>query len=203
MVRQSLFISVAALGLASTAQAGGLGDVVTEAAPTPVAVVPVAAPIQRGSDWTGFYGGAQLGYGLVETPAFDEDADDLLYGLHAGYNYDLGNFVVGAEVDYDWTQISDSGSGIDLENVARLKVRAGYDAGDFLPYVTLGAARAFTGGALDASDDGQYFGAGLDYQLGSNLRFGGEVLRHQFEDFDGSGADIDATTIAARVSFNF
>jgi len=35
------------------------------------------------------------------------------------------------------------------------------------------------------------------------MRFGAEVLQHQFDDFDGSGNDIDATTLAARVSFNF
>ena len=54
---------------------------------------------------------------------FDSEARDLIYGLHAGYNYDLGNFVVGGQIDYDWTQISDSGSGIDLDNVARMKAR--------------------------------------------------------------------------------
>lgn len=203
MVRNSLIISAIALGAATTAQAGSLADPAVEAAPTPVAVVPVVAPTPRGNDWTGFYAGAQLGYGQLESDAFDEDAEDLLYGVHAGYNYDFGNFVIGGEIDYDWTQISDSGSSIDLDNVARLKLRAGYDAGEFLPYVTVGAARAFTGGALDANDDGQFFGVGLDYQVGSNLRVGGEVLRHEFEDFDGSGADIEATTFAARVSYNF
>lgn len=76
---------------------------------------------------------------------FDSEARDLIYGLHACYNYDLGNFVVGGQIDYDWTQISDSGSGIDLDNVARMKARAGLDMGQYMPYVTLGAAQAWTG----------------------------------------------------------
>ncbi|WP_438957155.1 hypothetical protein [Cognatiyoonia sp.] len=63
---------------------------------------------------------------------FDSEARDLIYGLHACYNY-------------DWTQISDSGSGIDLDNVARMKARAGLDMGQYMPYVTLGAAQAWTG----------------------------------------------------------
>jgi len=201
MVRTVVMASVAMLGTASAVQAGSMADPVLESTPAPIAVAP--APIPRGSDWTGFYGGTQLGYGQVETPAFSADADDLLYGVHAGYNYDLGNFVVGAEVDYDWMQISDSGSGIDLDNVARFKVRAGYDAGQLLPYVTLGAAKAFTSGALDADDDGTFYGVGMDYQFAPNLRVGGELLTHEFDDFASTGSDIDATTLAARVSYNF
>ena len=142
MVKTILITSLATLGLGTTVSAGGMADPVMVPAPAPVAVAP--APIPRGSDWTGFYAGGQLGYGQVETPAFSEDQDDLIYGLHAGYNYDLGNFVVGAEIDYDWTQIGDSGSGIDLDNVARLKLRAGYDAGQFLPYITAGMARGLS-----------------------------------------------------------
>ena len=76
---------------------------------------------------------------------FDSEARDLIYGLHAGYNYDLGNFVVGGQIDYDWTQISDSGSGIDPDNVARMKARASLKMSHYMPYVTLGAAQAWTG----------------------------------------------------------
>ena len=201
MVKTIMMTALATLGFATTVSAGGMADPVMTPAPAPVAVAP--APIPRGSDWTGFYAGGQLGYGQVETPAFSADQDDLIYGVHAGYNYDLGNFVVGAEIDYDWTQIGDSGSGIDLDNVARLKLRAGYDAGQFLPYITAGMAQAYTGGALDADDDGTLYGVGMDYQFAPNLRVGGELLKHEFDNFAGSGADIDATTLAARVSYNF
>lgn len=155
------------------------------------------------ADWTGFYAGAQLGYGRVDTPLFDSEARDLIYGLHAGYNYDLGNFVVGGEIDYDWTQIGDSGSGIDLNNVARLKARAGLDMGQYMPYVTLGAAQAWTGGAVSVDDRGIFGGVGVDYRLSDMLSVGGEILQHQFEDFNDSGADIDATTLSARVSYSF
>lgn len=201
MVKTGLILSITSLGLATTATAGGMAEPVVSPTPAPVTVAP--APISRGSEWTGFYAGGQIGYGQVKTPAFSEDQDDLTYGLHAGYNYDLGNFVVGAEFDYDATQISDSGSGIDLDAVARLKLRAGYDAGPFLPYVTAGVAQAYTGGALDADDNGVLYGVGMDYQFAPNLRVGGELLKHEFDNYAGSGADIEATTLAARVSYNF
>ncbi len=32
---------------------------------------------------------------------------------------------------------------------------------------------------------------------------GGEVLTHRFSDYDSTGIDLDATTVSARVSFQF
>ena len=191
------------LALAGTAAfAGGLSEPVTAPAPVPVAVAPVVVP--TGSDWTGFYVGGNLGYGQVQTDAFTEDAEGMTYGVHGGYLYDLGSFVVGGEIEYDMTDIVDDGSDIALDSVLRAKVRAGYDAGSFLPYVTAGVAQATTSGGLDATDTGAFAGLGVDYQVaGSGWRVGAEVLQHQFEDFDGSGADIDATTAAVRVGFTF
>ena len=194
--------AVAVVGLAGTAQAGGRNE--------PVAVVPVAAPapvlapVSYGGDWSGFYAGGQLGFGRLKADAFgDTDPDGALYGVHAGYNYDFGTFVLGAELDYDATDISDAATGIDLDSVARLKVKAGYDAGQFLPYVTAGVAQAKTSGGLEGTDTGPFAGIGVDYQFNDRMRVGVEALQHQFDDFDGSGNDIDATTIAARVSFTF
>lgn len=193
------------IGFAGAAHAGGLSEPVVQPAPAPIpAPAPAPAPVSYGGDWTGFYAGAQLGWGQLDSDVFgDEEPDGALYGVHAGYNYDFGSFVLGAELDYDFTDISDSATDIDLDSVARFKVKAGYDAGRFLPYVTAGVAQATTGGALDADDDGQFAGVGVDYQYNDRIRVGAEALQHEFNDFDGSGSDIDATTIAARVSFTF
>lgn len=195
--------AMALVGLSGAANAGGLAEPVIQQAPTPMAA-PAPAPVSYGGDWGGFYAGGQLGWGQLDADAFgDEDPDGALYGVHAGYNYDFGSFVLGAELDYDATDISDAATGIDLDSVARLKVKAGYDMGQFLPYVTAGVAQATTSGALDGTDDGQFAGLGVDYQYNDRIRVGAEALQHQFDDFDGTGNDIDATTIAARVSFTF
>jgi len=195
-------VACALAGFAGAAQAGGLNEPI---APVPVAVpAPAPAPVSYGGDWGGFYAGGQLGFGRLQADAFgDNDPDGALYGVHAGYNYDFGTFVLGGELDYDVSDISDSATGIDLDSVARLKVKAGYDAGQFLPYLTAGVAQATTSGGLDGTDTGPFAGLGVDYQFNNQMRFGAEVLQHQFDDFDGSGNDIDATTLAARVSFNF
>lgn len=201
IARTSMLAAPLALA-AGMASAGGLSEPVAAPAPTPVPIAP--APVMMGSDWTGFYVGGQVGYGRVEADALTDDAEDLTYGAHAGYLYDLGSWVLGGEVDLDGTEISQDD--VDVDTVTRAKLRLGYDAGDFLPYVTGGIAQLRTSSSVDAfdgDDTGGFAGLGLEYRVSPAIRVGGEVLQHQFEDYNGSGEDIDATTVAARVSFQF
>ena len=201
-MKTRLMMTSVAIALAAVpALAGGLTDPVMAPAPAPVAVAPV--PVVTGNDWTGFYAGANLGFGQLEADGFADDTEDYTYGVHAGYLYDLGSFVVGGELEYDATEITDAATGINLDGVARAKVRAGYDAGAFLPYVTAGAAQAYTSGALEADDTGYFAGVGVDYQVSQSMRVGAEILRHQFDDFNGGGTDIEATTASVRVGFTF
>ena len=201
-------LTLAALPLASVAgaaQAGGVSEPVIVAAPT----APVMAPVvMTGADWTGAYAGASLGYGrasadLDGADPFDDDPDGAVYGVFGGYNYDLGSIVLGAELQYEATNITNDLTGIDVDGVARLKVRAGYDAGAFMPYVTAGVAQLYTGGGLDADDRGAFGGVGVDYRFGANTVIGGEILYHEFDDFDDTGIDLEATTASLRVSFMF
>jgi outer membrane immunogenic protein len=187
--------------VAAPAMAGGFAEPI--ATPPVAAPVIVAAPAPISADWTGFYVGAQLGYGQLKSDAIVEEPKDLLYGVHAGYLYDLGNIVLGAELDYDMTNIGFAAPPVDLDSVARFKLRAGYDAGAFQPYITAGVAQATVSGALDGTSDGQFAGLGVDYQLSNNFRIGGEVLGHQFDDLVNSGIDVTATTLTLRASYNF
>lgn len=190
--------------IAGMVSAGGLSEPV--AAPAPIPVAPAPMPVMSGSDWTGFYAGAQLGYGQLDSDALTEDPDGLLYGAHAGYLYDFGQWVLGGELDIDGTDIEDETAGVELDTVTRAKVRLGYDAGAWLPYVTGGIAQVRTSSAaaaFDGDDTGPFGGVGVEYRLNSSMRIGGEVLQHQFEDYNGSGVDIDATTAMARVTFQF
>lgn len=159
------------------------------------------APISQGGNWTGAYGGFQLGYGDVETTgAATETGDDLLYGVHGGYNYDFGRFVLGGELDYDFSDISLSGAGGDIDSIGRAKLKAGYDLGSTLLYGTAGVAVA---DATLGNDNGTFYGVGVSYQMTPDWTVGGEVLAHQFDDFDGTGVDIEANTLSLRASYNF
>jgi len=134
------------------------------------------------------------------------------YGLHVGYMADLGSYVLGAELDYDsidFDKLSGSIGGITIsesfdddtdDTVTRLKLRAGYDAGQFLPYITVGTARLDT---EDESTNGTFYGAGLGYLATSNILIGGEILLHQFDDAFDTGFDLEATTMSLRASYKF
>lgn len=197
-----VMLSTVAILAGSTAFAGGAGP-----APAPIAQ-PVAPLPVASTDWTGGYAGASLGYGDVEVQD-DEldltaDGDGGIGGLFAGYQYDLGSIVLGAELDLNTSNIdldNDAGS---LDQVHRLKLRAGYDAGKALIYGVAGAAYAkVDAGPEDVSETGYVVGGGVDYMLTDNVIAGGEVLYHNFDEFDGSSTDVDATTVQARISYKF
>lgn len=193
------------LGLAAApAFAGGLAMPVADpvAPAAPVAVAPVVAP---SADWTGFYAGGQLGYGQSESDDLNYDEDGAVYGGQVGYNYDFGRFVMGGELSYVGTEIGDEDAGAEIDGVAAAKLRAGYDAGAFMPYVTAGYASAYTADEVAGDDqfDGYVYGAGVDYKVTENIVVGGEILQHEFEDLGDTDNDLDATTAAARVSYQF
>ncbi|ABA78873.1 outer membrane beta-barrel protein [Rhodobacter sphaeroides] len=188
--------------LAAPAFAGGPVTVapepVVEPVPAPVVVAPVA-------DWSGFYVGGQLGYGKVDTNIDDLDGNGAIGGLHAGYRYDFGRAVVGAELAYDVTNIDLDGiPDSELDNVTTLKLMAGGKMGKGLLYATAGGswADASIGGA-DVSDNGYVYGIGYDYMVNDRWSVGAELLRHTWDDFDDSGVDVDATTLQAKVGFRF
>lgn len=197
-------IPVTVLGLAAPAIADGIGAPAVEAPVTPVApLAPVS--VSSGSDWTGGYVGGSLSFGdLSASSTFGDDFNGGGLGVHAGYNYDLGSIVLGGEIEFTGFDITDDATGQDLDSVIRAKVRAGYDAGAFLPYITVGVAQASTSGALgDLESDGVLYGIGVDYSVSDVVTVGAEALRHEFDDFDSTGIDLDADTFSLRISYDF
>lgn len=190
------------LGLMTApAFAGSLSQPVVEPMVEPV---PVVAPVATGGDWGGAYAGVQLGYGDVSSTGNALEGNGTIGGVHAGYNYDFGQYVIGGEVDWDKANIDLSNGTGTLDSVARLKLKAGADLGRTLVYGTIGAAQAkATVGAASLSDTGYFGGIGVNYALSQKWTIGGEVLAHRFQNFDSSGLDINATTATARASYKF
>jgi opacity protein-like surface antigen len=226
-------LSVAALLAAGPALAGGFSPVVVPSAPAaPTAVIP---PVVASADWSGPYVGGQLGYGRLSADDNDDTTDLLLeedsyngaiYGLHAGYRFDFGRIVAGAELDFDGASIevddadinADLGTeftdALDVGSVRRAKLQLGFDAGNILPYVTAGIAQVHLNSddstledAVGDTAEGNFVGLGASYMVSDRLMVGVEALRHNFDEFDSGsaleGGDIDVNTVSLRGSFRF
>lgn len=200
--------TIAALALATgfaapaAVQAGGLVQPVAE----PMVATPVIEVAPAWS-WTGFYGGASLGYGDVNSDGDVADGSGVIGGVLGGYRYDFGNFVGGIEADYDWADIglgdNDASS---LDAIYRLKLQAGVPVGDGRTFVygTAGIARANTSIlGEDVNSNGWVAGVGADYAITDQWILGGEVLWNQFDDFGNSGIDGDVMTVKARLAYRF
>lgn len=195
-VGASLAAAIALAG--SPALAGG----VAEPAPAIIPAAPAPAPA---ANWTGAYGGVQLEYGDVDVDLLDEDGTGGLAGVFAGYRYDFGDYVIGAELDLNAADIDLSGGAGTLDSVARLGLEAGFDAGPALIYGTAGAAAATVEDGSDTlAGHGLFYGIGVDYAITSNVTVGAELLQHEFRDFDDTDdLDVSATTFGINAALRF
>jgi outer membrane immunogenic protein len=191
---------LATVTLTAPAFAGGMATPIPEPEVMPVEPMPV----MQSMDWTGAYVGAQLGYADIDSNGAALDGNGFLGGVHAGYRYDFGSYVAGAEIDYDKADIDIGGAGDTLDDVARLKLIGGAEFGRSLVYGTVGLAHAkATVGGAGLSDNGYFIGAGMDYAVTDRVTVGGELMQHKFDNFDASGVDFDATTLKAKVALRF
>jgi outer membrane immunogenic protein len=141
----------------------------------PVADLYVAAPVAAASyDWSGFYAGFNLGYGLgeedpVDLQAFPDAAgatfgsiapEGLLGGVQAGFNVQHGSLVFGLEGDFQLTDVSGEASetlsgvtatsATTLDWYGTLRPRIGVSTGPALIYATGGLALGDLNGTIDA-----------------------------------------------------
>jgi len=193
MAHQTARTAAAAIAAALFATMNAAGDAAAQSR---------FAPIDD-HEWTGAYGGFQLGYGDLDGDGGLGDDEGVLGGGHLGYQRDFGRWVLGGEVDGDFTDI-DLGGGGRIDSIARIKGRVGRDLGRSLVYGTGGLAFADGGfGGRDVSETGWVIGGGYAWSLNERITLGTELLHHEFDDLDGPGRDASVTTLSARISFNF
>jgi outer membrane immunogenic protein len=158
-------------------------------------------------DWSGFYVGAHVGYGEgqvegeYDSDAFSLDPNGVLGGIHAGYNLQLGSFVIGAEGDFSWVDWADSTAPVagdaaasaEVDWLATLRGRLGLALDNFLLYGTIGAAWADasasvvdptpgTGESVDFEDVGLVAGGGVEWGINEKLSWKLEGLWFNFDD---------------------
>lgn len=186
--------------LAAGAQAASLVDPVVEAAPVTEAPAETEA-----HDWTGFYSGVQLGFANVISQTGQLaplDGDGAFVGVHAGYDYDFGDIVVGGEIDYDKMDITLGAFQTPvIESMARIKLKVGYDLGKTMIYATGGAVQADTD---KVTESGSFLGLGVTHRINKKYSVGAEFLNHQIDEIGNNlGNDISVNTFSLRGSMRF
>jgi len=99
------------------------------------------APVYEVPTWAGFYVGANIGYGQDSNSV--QNADGSFIGAQAGYNFQSGPLVFGAEADLQGaagTFSNFSGAAYGVNDFGTIRGRAGYAFDRFLVYGTGGVA---------------------------------------------------------------
>jgi len=211
-------VSLAALALASgmaLTSAASAADVPMKAGRQMAPMMPVAY------SWHGFYFGGHIGAGDAEhdglynaddgTSAVHGDEFNLngvLAGLHGGYNWDFGGWVLGVEGDWShmrWkgtVQSVDSSESMSAEinNLVSIRARIGIPVGSdrsVLPYVTGGgawvdaSATAYSAARTSSFADpqtvdfdgfGGVVGGGVEWAATNQFRVRLETLYYIFDD---------------------
>jgi outer membrane immunogenic protein len=168
--------------------------------------------------WTGFYLGAQAGYGWGDS-SFNADGTGLsaawdqegwLAGAYAGFNWQLNSLVLGVEGDVNAAGIdgSTTADGInfssDIDAVASVRGRLGLAADRWLFFVTGGWAWAdgnhtqkdlIDTVSADTTLQGWTFGGGVEYAFTDHI-VGRIEGRHY--DFDSKTLDMDPPNSSGR-----
>jgi outer membrane immunogenic protein len=190
-----------------------------QAADLPSTEEPVFTPaptVAPAFSWTGFYAGVNLGYGWGEFTAdagpITDTAHGFLGGAQIGYNYQFGGVVAGIEADWQLSNMSSpvtGGGDVFINNFGTARVRLGFAADRFLPYLTGGYAFANTeldvpGNNDTAFHNGWVIGAGVEYAWSDNITTKLEGLYMDFEEasFNG-GVDAGASVALVRAGLNF
>ena len=174
---------------------------------------PMPAYAPQAFSWMGFYIGVNGGYG------FGSDGKDFgnpsggLVGVTAGYNYQIGQLVLGVESDWDWADLTKSGLySSRVDDLFTARARAGYAIDRALLYVTGGYAGAedkiSIAGFGSQSDwrNGGVIGGGLEYAFTNNISAKAEYLYEPLADKSfgtGTKSDLNLSLVRAGLNYKF
>lgn len=177
-----------------------------------------AASAQSGpAIWSGLYVGAHAGYGEAVDEPDPFDVGGGLIGMHAGYNYQMGQVVLGIEGDYTGTDFDDTATvpgarvTLEVDDIASIRARLGYAWGQALLYGTVGYAwgEAGTSGQVagikfsrSTDFDGLVAGGGLEYKFAPDWSARVEGLGYWLEPDGADRDDLDVTVIRAGVTWH-
>jgi outer membrane immunogenic protein len=231
--------------LATTVSAAGVSAFAADLPPQTQPVAPVA--YVPAFSWTGFYLGGELGWiqtnaeyttgaqilGVPFLVTSASDKNGLIYGGLAGYNYQVGQLVLGVEGDFaGWTvgrirYTAITGDFLTAHSkwAGSIRGRLGYAFDHALFYLTGGAAFISnetsiptTGISIggDGTRAGWTVGAGLDYAFTNNWFSGIEYRYSQYQSrsfvypipilnlgFVGFKQELSSNQVTWRIGYKF
>jgi outer membrane immunogenic protein len=212
-MKRTVFGGIAAIALGA-ALAGPAAAADLSNRYQPIAKAPAYAPPLY--SWTGFYLGLNGGGGWGRSKWDRADTPSLSGGViggTAGYNWQMGQVVLGAEGDLDWSGLKGTTNtacpaGCTTSNtwLGTVRGRLGYAFDRFLPYVTGGLAvgdiRAATPGFAGAAQTnaGWTLGGGVEFAIAGGFSAKAEYLHVDLGNFNcGLSCGVTATD---NVSFS-
>lgn len=201
----------------------------------------ISAEPPAGFVWTGGYVGLEAGYGWGKSHHFTEvipastdkfSIDGALGGVTLGYNYQINNWVLGAETDFSAAALHgkdpDGASGWNCEATGcetkvewfgTVRARAGIAFDRTLPYVTGGLAYGHVKGYIEGDSlysnsetrAGWTVGAGVEHAFTDNISVKAEYLyvdlgKINIENFGPFGqgyADAKFSTVRVGLNYKF
>lgn len=201
MVKTILAGAIAVLALATSAAAADL--------------TPYAAP-SRGYSWVGPYLGVNLGYQWADVSHNGASPSGAAGGVQAGYNFQSGPLVFGAETDLQASGADDRFAGWKFSNpwFGTLRVRGGFAMNNILLYGTAGLAygtltakNVVTGVSESHTSTGWAGGLGMEVALADRWTAKAEYLYVDLNDssyvLDGTSHGLQSNHLRFGVNYRF
>ena len=178
-MNKAIIVAAAAAGVLVAANTAVLGaDIPRGPAPYLTAPTPISS-----YSWVGPYLGVNLGYEWAGATHTSADPNGFAGGIQGGYNWQIGQFVLGFETDLQASAADDTFANWKFYNpwFGTLRGRGGYAMNNVLLYATLGMAygggKVQMGGFSDTNTHlGWTAGAGIEVGLTQNWSAKAEYL---------------------------
>jgi outer membrane immunogenic protein len=181
-----------------------------------VSIAASAAEAQRAYSWQGPYVGANLGYQWSDASNSPANPSGVAGGVQAGYNWQFGQFVFGAETDLQASGASDTFAPWKFSNpwFGTVRGRGGVTMSNVMFYGTLGLAygtlkaqSTVSGVTESRTGAGWSGGAGLEVALMGNWTARAEYLYVNLDDrsfvLDGTTHGIVSNLLRLGVNYRF
>ena len=205
---QKTIYAVAAAAIMLAAGAANAADIPRSPAPY------YASPAPLTYNWIGPYVGANIGYQWATTTNNPTKPSGLEGGLQAGYNWQSGQFVFGAETDIQLSGADDTFAPWKFSNpwFGTLRGRAGVALNNILFYGTLGLAYGGVKGEIAGLAEtkthiGWTAGGGMEVGLTPNWSARAEYLYVDLSDraysVTGTANGVESNILRFGVNYRF